>query len=239
VNAPATEALIDLEVDAPPGLSLVVFEQFARQIGSEYPERHERMAVSGSIVMGPAKDLAVQSSGRPDGLLLRSADGLQVVQVRFGGFTFSRLKPYQTWEALRSEARRLWTLYTAVARPLRVTRVGVRYVNRIALRLPVDLDEYISTAPRIAAALPQSLRGLFMRLVIPFPRHEATCIVTQLLEEIDADGRLPYVFDIDAFRPVMLPADAEDAWTVADELRAVKNEVFFASLTPRALEMFR
>ena len=45
------------------------------------------------------------------GLRLHSSDEKYVAQFRLAGFTLSRLPPYEKWENLLDEARRLWAIY--------------------------------------------------------------------------------------------------------------------------------
>jgi uncharacterized protein (TIGR04255 family) len=101
-----------------------------------------------------------------------------------------------------------------------------------------DLGDYLKTAPQIADDLPQTLSGLFMRLVVPFPH--ATAIITQAVDDANVTPeKLPVILDIDVFREVVLAPDGADLWTCLEELRTVKNDVFFKSLTPKALDLFR
>jgi uncharacterized protein (TIGR04255 family) len=102
-----------------------------------------------------------------------------------------------------------------------------------------DLSDYLRTLLEIGDGIPQTLSGLFMRLVVPFGKT-ATAIITQAVEDSAVTPqRLPVIFDIDVFREVVLAPDGSDLWTCMEELRTVKNEVFFKSLSPEAVNLFR
>jgi uncharacterized protein (TIGR04255 family) len=173
--------------------------------------------------------------------LFASTDGRQVVQARLDGFTFSRLKPYDKWESLRDEARELWLQYVRFASPEAITRIALRYINRIEIPLPIrDFKEYILTTPEIAPDLPQGLDSFFMRLVIPDPKGQAVVIVTETVEPVDeANKRLPLIFDIDVFRAVAFNVRDNVMWETFESLHDLKNEIFFKSITPKAKELFR
>jgi len=47
------------------------------------------------------------------------------------------------------------------------------------------------------------------------------------------------LLDIDVFRTAELPVDDEEIWKVMEQLREEKNQVFEASITPRARELFK
>ena len=73
------------------------------------------------------------------------------------GFTFSRLKPYETWENLRDEAYRLWQKYREITSP-EIIRVALRYINKLEFPLPIkNFSDYLTAAPIVPAELPQGV----------------------------------------------------------------------------------
>ena len=241
-NAPITEALLDIRVKLPAQTDLAKLATFHDAIKQKYPSKHERMAWRGHIEIqaSPVAQVSQSAAGGPDGYLFASVDGKQVVQARLDGFTFSRLKPYDKWEALRDEARELWQHYVRITSPEAVTRVALRYINRIEIPLPIrDFKDYILTTPEIAPDLPQGLGSFFMRLVIPDPKAQAVAIVTETVEPIDeSSNRLPLIFDIDVFRMAAFNVQDKSLWETLEQLHDLKNDIFFKSITPKAKELF-
>lgn len=241
-NAPITEALLDVRVKLPPETCLAKLAAFQDEIKQRYPSRQERLAWEGHIEIksNPMTRVSQSAAGGPDGYMFTSVDGRQVVQARMDGFTFSRLKPYNKWEALRDEAKELWQHYIQIAAPDSVTRVALRYINRIEIPLPIrDFKEYILTTPEIAPDLPQGLGSFFMRLVIPDAKTQAVAIVTETVEPIDeSSNRLPLIFDIDAFRLAAFTVQDKTLWETFEQLHDLKNDIFFKSITPKAKELF-
>ena len=76
------------------------------------------------------------------------------------------------------------------------------------------------------------------RIDMPFDRPQATATITQTLG-LNRETHIPYIFDVDVFRSTPDGVDAESLWEQLDELREVKNRVFFESLTDEAKELFR
>lgn len=149
------------------------------------------------------------------------------------------LRPYPKWEAFRDEAVARWNTYRSIAGPLRVSRLALRYINRIELPLPLgDFKEYLRTTPEIAPELPQGLSEFLLRLVIPCPEFKSTAIITETLDAPSND-RLPWILDIDVFQDSPPLTCADDIWTVFDQLRELKNRMFFHSLTEKALNLLR
>lgn len=240
-NAPITEALIDLQVQLPDHFELAELETLCSEVAQEYPITMQRKSWTSHIrVTGGGRPEIENPEPKMDGFVLKSESGLQVVQVRMDGFTFSRLQPYETWEKLRDEARRMWDLYVRITHPQCVTRIAVRYINRIHLPVEADFAEHLSTGIQISSQLPQAISGLFLRCEIPFDNPEAQTIITQTLGDPSEDlATIPYIFDIDVFRMGTPCIDQQRLWDELDELREVKNKVFFGSITNATVEMLR
>lgn len=238
-NAPITEALLDIRVKLPPAINLQRLATFQDGVKDRYPNRRERSSWQGGFEIKEEGLAVVQPSGGPDGYLFTSADGRQIVQARLDGFTFNRHKPYDKWKTFRDEARQLWERYLKIATPEIVSRVALRYINRINIPLPIkDFKEYILTTPEIAPNLPQGLSTFFMRLVIPDEKSKSIAIVTETIEPA-RENMLPLIFDIDVFREATFEPPGQQIWEEMEELRQLKNEIFFNSLTEKAKELFK
>lgn len=175
------------------------------------------------------------------GVRLHSPDEKFVLQVRTNGFTLSRLEPYETWENLVAEARRLWTIYNGGLEPEAIIRVATRFINQ--LKLPMKpgerFQEYLTKPPDVPEELPQGVLGFMQRMVILHPELDARTNLIQLLQEgVTPADHVPIILDIDVYKMVNLPPETEDAWNLLGELRIFKNAVFFASLTEKAVELF-
>lgn len=240
-NAPITEALIDIRVAAPDGADIGSLAAFGEAIRENYPERRERVRWHGHLTFSLKESPTLDTESRaPDGYLFTSKDGRQVVQGRLDGFTFSRLKPYLKWEELRDNARALWNEYCLAAKPESVTRVSVRYNNHLEFPIPFDdLSEWIETLPKIAPDLPQTMDGFFLRLHLPFETPEGFVNLTQKIEPGEYHTHIPLLLDIDAFLPVNLKPGDGMIWEHLEQLREIKNRVFFGSITPKTVELYR
>jgi uncharacterized protein (TIGR04255 family) len=234
---PITEAIIDLRVELPPDVGLT---ELSKAHGGEaaYPTVEELHAAFGQMQVGP--QVSAMASSKRVGYLFRSGDGKQIYQARLDGFTVSRLASYENWKALRDEARRLWDVYRSVAKPSKVLRLAVRYINRIDIPLPFkDFKDYLRTVPEVSPDLPQELAGYFMRLAIPLEDIKAVVLINETIIEPASQNVVSVVLDIDIFRTADLPTDEEGIWAFFEELRVRKNSVFEACITDKARELFQ
>jgi uncharacterized protein (TIGR04255 family) len=208
-----------------------------------YPDRRNRIAWVGRFDLGNDTQPPSVPERRHDGFLFTSPDRIRVVQVRVDGFAMHWMRPYDTWESLRDEARRRWDDVCATLRPVRIHRIAVRYVNRIDLPMPVsEIRDWVLTEPELAPAIGRPMNHFFMQMNVPFVGRDATCTIT---ETVDYDpARVPsqhagFIFDIDVSRVHDYPVATPEVWKALEDLRAIKNEVFFKSITPRTKRLFQ
>lgn len=239
-RAPITEATVDIQVQLPPEIDLARLRTFHLGLEQQFPQIDERLRVSAVVQVTKSSGPEMTSQGpTPDGLLMRSEKDALVVQARLDGFSLNKLPPYAKWDTLREQAQELWQRYVEIARPIRVTRLAVRYINRIELAPGVDFKESILTVPEIAPGVPQGLPEYFMRLVIPHDSG-ATAIVTEASLPPTLAEPPAMLFDIDVFKFADISAsDSPAIWSTLEELRAYKNLIFFNSITSKQMEKYR
>ena len=241
-NPPIVEAILDIKTNLPSDIFLSHLQGFQDFVKSDYPVKKERKLFEGGVQFksGSAPEFKA-SPEKVDGFLFHSEDNKGIVQVRLDGFTFNKLRPYSNWEEFSDEAKRLWAQYLKIAKPSSVTRIALRYINRIELPMPFsDFKEYILTAPEVAVGIPQGLAGFFVRLAIPNEEIGATAIVIETIEPIKPDtNKLPLIFDLDVFKSVSMTPDTEKIWVTLNQLREYKNQIFERSLTDKTKELFK
>jgi uncharacterized protein (TIGR04255 family) len=242
-NAPITEALLDIRVELSKDINLETLEEFHdhNDIKERFPVKKRRESFKSGVKVSPEGQIStLPAIGVPDGYLFQSPIAKKIVQARIDGFTFNKLKPYESWNAFRSEARKLWDIYFQITNPVRISRIALRYINRIEVPLPIkDFKEYVLTAPEIAPKLPQALNHFFMRLEIPNPDIHAIALITQTMENPTENQRLPLILDIDVFSKTGFINSDDEMWEEFEKLRTFKNDIFNNSITEKTKELFK
>lgn len=243
-NPPIVEALLDIRATLPDDVQLESLEGLQEAYGDLYPTKKAHFLWRSDVRVA-SENLEVKKSGGKDGFVFQSLDGRRLVQARLNGFTFNRLKPYDSWTIFCREARSAWNLYSAIARPTRITRLGLRFINAIQVPLGSQFEDYFRTFVEIAPELPQSLESFIVRLIIPFERFNCKAILTETTRPIidkktgkSDPEKFVFVLDIDVFRKGTFGKDSDDIWVAFDLLREAKNELFFASITERCRGLF-
>jgi len=238
-NAPITEAVIDIRVDLRSDFPVETLLGIRDQIKAEYPTSQDVMVLKANIQF--QSEGIVKSGQSKLGFSFRSLDGKQLLQARTNGFTFSRLHPYENWDSLRNEARKLWEVYRGVANPIRAIRVAVRYINRIDIPLPsAELRDYLRTFPEVSPELPQNISGYMMQLLIPMKEIGATLSLIEASVPAPGPDITSINLDIDLFKESTTDFDSEEkVWGFIEQLRAKKNEIFEKCITDRARDLFK
>jgi len=241
-NPPITEALLDIRVNLPQEITLDNLATFQDDIRERFPTRKEKYEWEGGFQLQAGNAAKMMSpSGGKIGYLFHAGDGKKIVQARLDGYTFNKLKPYSDWGTFNTEAKELWSKYLKIAKPVKVTRVALRYINRIELPMPFkDFKEYILTIPEIGPGMPNALSGFFTRLILPNPEINANAVITETMEKIDDVKKiLPFILDIDVSRNYVFEPNSKDIWETLNKLRQFKNQIFLNSLTDKTKELFK
>lgn len=240
-NAPITEAVLDIRAKLPQEINLKNIESFHDCVKENFPEKKARMFSKIELKLSTTSwPTTVPASGGIDGYLFQSSKEKKIVQSRLDGFSFNKLRPYERWELFSSQARQLWDLYFRIVNPIKITKIALRYINRIEVPLPLkDLKEYILITPEISPNLPLTLSHFFMQLRLPKPEIEAQAIVTQTMENPTQDEKLPLILDIDVYHEVNYSGSDAKMWEDFEKLHLFKNEIFFNSITEKTKELFK
>ena len=237
-NAPLTEALIDIRVGLPPVFDQKDFISLSKDISDKYTksEPRQRFTATFGVEAGKPFTQATESKGI-HGYICKSEDGKDVVQFRIDGFTFSRLNPYSEWETVLSEAKRLWGLYSIKCLPELITRIAVRYINRLDLPLPIkDFADYLTAPPLVPDSLPQGVSQFLTRVVV----HDAdiTANIIQTMKSSPKPDHIGVILDIDVFNLKEDGFEESSIWPEFEKLRDFKNRIFFESITEKTARLY-
>jgi uncharacterized protein (TIGR04255 family) len=235
-RAPITEAVIDIRATLPKASrTLECLAALDAQFGEVYLDRKDIKEFQYKVQLDRPE--ADEKTSTQLGFRYKNANSTQVIQATVNGFTFSRLPPYEDWGRLKEEAKRTWNIYSNHVRPDSITRVAVRYINKLVLPGPVvELDHYLRYVPQVPKVLPQVLGAYFSRIVIPDPHGELTAIITQSSSPNPTE--VSPILDIDVFKERVF-ADADEAWDALGRLRDFKNQIFFDCITEKTARLFK
>lgn len=235
-KAPIVEAVIDIQLQLPEDADkrLLVY---VGQIERQFPQKTPIQMVAVNV----GSDGSQSMERKPMGWRLVSEANNRILQVRQQGFTLSHMPPYTQWAVFRDEAKPLWSLFLDICKPEKISRIAVRYINR--LRLPpgaIDLKDYLTIYPQVPTAC-EPIEGLLMQVQGRRPEIDEKCrsVITVATEPATEPTYQPMVLDLDLFVETEMKPDDMQCWSMLDRLRAMKNEIFEASITDKLRETFK
>ncbi|HEY9229588.1 MAG TPA: TIGR04255 family protein [Gemmatimonadaceae bacterium] len=231
-HPPITEAVVDFRVALPPSFAAHSLAQSADQLRDAFPVTEEMRRFETLIDVRGGKPATTRpSEGQLVGYRFKSADGRDVAQFRVDGLTYNRLEPYTNWDTVRPKALHLWNLFVQVTGAARAERLALRYINRLSVPPEGDLTDFLEVYPPQFPGSPSFVSGFVTRISTHDPVTNFNANVAQTLELRVPAGRPSLLFDIDVYKAGGLGRTDQELGPVLDRLRAMKNDIFFGSIT--------
>lgn len=191
----------------------------------------------------PGPVLRSSASSAVVGYSLTNPSGTRIIQVREDRLTVSHVNDYDDWEHLERDAKDALGRFVEFMRPDAITRIATRFINRISVA-----QEHASSFNHYLISPPVLIEGLGSGRITDFIRR-------QVIRGLDSDfvavlnvatasptskeSSKALILDIDVFKEQRIALDDDCVSSCFHALRAIKNTIFFGSLTDAALEPFR
>jgi uncharacterized protein (TIGR04255 family) len=193
------------------------------------------MMVQIVLAQAPAPASPFASPGVPaPAFRFATSGGDEYVQVSENNFVYDATRPYPGWASVKDSILAAWETVAPVVLASRVTKIGLRYINRIAKdKGHPRLSDWLRATDDIPARLVGS-HGHFFARIESSPAQAELKVVT-LAQQV-ADASAPYgaiLFDLDR-----VSIDARTTDQIPQGLEYLHDEiwdVFWPARTP-ALE---
>ena len=236
-HAPIAEAVIELRVRPAGEIRLETLHALAERWKVEYPVKETVNSLEAKLGI-EAGTSRTETRVQQIGLRLKTSDQREVVQFRSDAFAYSRLEPYTSWDDVLPRANRVWNSYLDSLKPVKLVRLGVRYINRLRLPLPVDVEMYLSCPPAVPEMLPPAIKSFLTRTLFYDAEAGNSVTITQASEPSIDQNQLVILLDVDAFRGIDIDPDDSQIIPMLESLRELKNRAFFGSITERTAERY-
>ena len=178
---------------------------------------------------------------------LVTRDGKRKVGVGRDVLSIHMLRPYQNpartdgggWEEFRPRIEKALDAYWHVADPKGVSRIGVRYINKIEIpssQFPVRIKNYLNCATPDVEGLPDNMNSYVCRAEYRYDSN--TSLVLSHSTVSAPPEHLGFLLDIDVICRIDDPVELDVALEKTDLLRGIEREVFEVLITEKARELF-
>ena len=170
-----------------------------------------------------------------DGFILKDkSPHSYLIQARRGSFSFHKVNGYESFEDLIIQLKTYWDLFIEVSGQLTVVNLSVRYLNFIEQ----SKDEKINDLITINTTHP------FGAIKTNFTQHQFRYdknpdIVVNVVTAIGQDGeKNGIVLDIILNKRIEINKELTFDFTSFNDMRTVKNEMFFKSITEHTIKKY-
>jgi uncharacterized protein (TIGR04255 family) len=232
---PITEAVIELRFEQP--LSRSEVEKLLQRFRGEYTYSED--FVTYEVKVDPAARRA-NFEEQSSGYKLSSSDRTDVLLVTSAHMTCSRLAPYLGWEMFRARAEDHWRKWKRAAGYRKISRIGVRFINRVDIPAGrgemVKIEDYLRIYPEASAI--KRMHSYAMQMSGPLEEDNCWLVIHSNLVPSPLVDHISVVLDIDIRRQEDAPQRDDEIWALIDRIRVHKNRIFEESVTDRARELF-
>lgn len=230
---------MDIHVSRSGPITIAELGSFYETESERYPSRHG--VHTSALRIDPKSGVVLQHEEQLIGYRVANSGQSCIAQVRTNGFAFSRLAPYISWDDWKGEAQRMWDLYRTTVRPDHVSRLAVRYINRVDIPLTRGkrMRDYFTVFPQLPESLPSTASSFLMQLELAIPEVEAGKFVLNM-GRVDPPSQdvISILLDLDLFRPVALQPEDDRVWDFIEELHSRENAIFESCITEDTRSLF-
>ena len=176
---------------------------------------------------------------------LVTEDGNRKVGVGKDVLSIHMLRPYHNplnvdksgWEEFRPRIERALDAYWMIARPYGVSRIGIRYINKIVVsQTQVRIEDYLNCAPHDVKGLPDRMSNYVSRAEYKYEDNILLILSHGIVSA--PPGQLGFLLDIDVILAMSNPIEHDSVLQITNTLRAREVKVFEMLITDKAREIF-
>ena len=177
---------------------------------------------------------------------LLTTNGKRMVGVGADVMSVHILRPYQNaptpqesgWQEFQPRISAALDAYWQVAEPVGVSRVGIRYVNRIVIpQDTINIDDYLKCALPLVTGLPERLTNFVSRVAYAYA--DGVQLILSQGSIKGTPGSMSFLLDLDViWEGTGSTASRAKALDVVDDLRKREREAFEAVITDKTRDLF-
>lgn len=204
-------------------------DRVIERLSGIYPQRGEIRHKTHAVQLAEGK-FSYTEDDRAAGLLVRSRDERDLVQLTTDALTVHRLAPYDHWECFIPRIQEAYAVFQEIAATVKLQRLGLRYINRFPVEMHAKPLELFTCFPTINASAGEQLASFLMRTELRDPDARHRVLLIQMGTTLGTGNRVDFLLDF--FRVDMQPAHDWDA--LSEQLREAHARIkaaFEASIT--------
>ena len=176
------------------------------------------------------------------GFKLTSIDGSAVRVIRNAALAFSSVGLYGGWENFSGSVRHDMDEYVRqVKRKIAISRVGVRYINRIDIPYAAggkyETGDYVTYNLQTPASMGSTTQVAIQARHSIGEADHCEVIVNSTTAPSPLINHSSIIVDLDIVKIGDVPAPGDQLWELVQRMRGYKNDVFEAAITDKTREL--
>lgn len=240
-NPPVVVAICQIKFDEG-SVTIEDFLPFDTNLRRLLPNRNDKIATSISIKNNTPIPLGkVPINGYSDakvaGYLYFSKDQKEKFEISTDGITYTSEVEYSGWDNFKATVIKYLELFKPILEKITIKRTSIRFVNQFEIEEFDDPAEYFNTV--ISSIdnkehLPYPLLKYGFRMTVDV-KEGVYSIINQNVDK--RTDNFIYIFDIDVLNRSNLLYTSEAIGDVLEDLRAIKNNIFFSNITDKTIAL--
>ncbi len=239
-DAPATEAIIFIAFKPTRFATLDAIHKFQHKMANTFPFSTPILTHNNRIQVLNDKPSYTQHVEQ-QGVQLENQEQRLIAKIGLDSLFLSKLKPYTDGTDLISNYKSLFERYLELLQPENIQHISMRYINQFDVEAD-SADKYLNYLPGLNFYDSKTVYGgenLFRTVMAD--ENNCRAYYTQLIRPIKKNNEmyLNVTIDIDAHKQGFIDSDWDSLNAVMSQLRYFKNNIFFASITPECVKLFK
>lgn len=237
---PITEAVIGISFSAP--IKEADFNSLQKKFHPHYPH-HQTVSnfdVAVELPNGQANK-ATANFNKSDGHRLSTADMTQLLLLWPTSFNLSQLAPYPGWDDFLARFVRDWSVWKRTIGFQTISRIGVRYINRIDIPVMDNItkyEEFLNVYPKLPDNLDPVL-GYAVQVAMELKDIDCLLKINSAVVPSPILDHVSFVLDLDISKEIDPPQSDKDICDLLNKIRIQKNVIFETCISDRARELFQ
>ncbi len=233
---PIVEAVIEIRIGVP------VSARDSERLRDRFKRRYEKIDVLNTIEVMVTGAAEVSQRALPVGYKMTSASGTDIILLNQAAISTIRLAPYPGWTTFVAAAQENFDVFTKVAGRPPITRLGVRFTNRVDIPNAKleggEIGEFF-TVGIAAHAIASTIGEYYFNFNGLHPGTGAKMFVQNGVAQPALLDHTSILLDIDASFDSDVPQRIDELWQRIEVLRTAKNAIFESCITDKCRELFQ
>ncbi len=174
-----------------------VLGSFYDKIKDQFPRKRQLQIYEAKVEFAGAGGTAAGVRQKQPRMQFLTESGDRLVQVAENLLVVNQLVPYPNFEKWEPLIYSMLSIYCELANPKAISRVGLRYINRVVIPQPaIHMEDYFTVYPQLPKGM-GDVHGAFMvHVELPFVEKDHVVLVTFGTTPTQKEQEIAYLLDL-------------------------------------------